>query len=192
MGSRGIASYSGFTRGVRALRGAEEDGGEINLVHVHLLLNHVPVIAVPIAMVLLAMAIHRESSEVAKSAMLLMFATAIVTIVVFLTGEPAEELVEKLPGISESMMEAHEEAALVATIATGVLGGVALVALVSKIGRPISRKVIWTSLLLAGVTWGMIAWTANLGGQIRHTEIRGMGVGAVPNDTGSRDERHDQ
>lgn len=53
-------------------------------------------------------------------------AVAAVAIVVYLTGEPAEELVENLAGIPEPALEAHEDAALTATIGFGIFGAAAL------------------------------------------------------------------
>ena len=52
-----------------------------------------------------------------------------VAVVVFLTGGPAEETVEKLPGFSESLTERHEEIALVATVLMAAFGALTLSAL---------------------------------------------------------------
>ena len=156
----------------------------MNLAHLHLLLNHVPVIAFPICAVLLALALLRRNSDVAKVALGLLAAAGAITIVVYLTGEPAEELVESLAGVSESLIEAHEEAALVATIASGLVGAGALIALLALRGRVVPRRVTWVSLLVTLAAAGTLGWTANLGGQIRHTEIRASGADAPPRGRG--------
>ena len=52
----------------------------------------------------------------------------------FLTGEPAEEVVGHLPGISEQAIEEHEEAAEVAAIVTGFAGLLGLWLLIARRG----------------------------------------------------------
>jgi hypothetical protein len=144
----------------------------MSVLHLHLLLNHVPVIGAVLAVLLLAFALARRSGELSKAALGLVALIAAVSVAVFLTGEPAEEVVEGLPGFSHALVERHEEAALVATVAMGALGGLALLALAAFRGRALPR---WaTGAALAGTLGvaGLMGYTANLGGQIRHTEIR--------------------
>ena len=141
--------------------------------HLHLALNHVPVIGLPIVLLLLAWAIVRRSPELTKASFGLLVLLAIVTITVQLTGEPAEELVEGLPGVLESMVERHEEAAVLGTFGMVAVGVIALIGLWRlRAGRILAR---WypSAVLVAGViVAGMMSWIANLGGQIRHSEIR--------------------
>ena len=141
--------------------------------HIHLALNHVPVIGLLIVLPLLAVARLRQSGELTRVSYALLVLLAAATVVVYLTGEPAEELIEDLPGFSEALVEEHEEVALVATIGMAVLGLVALVGLIRFRGPRIApagyaRGVLLLALLMGGV----MVWTANLGGQIRHSEIR--------------------
>ena len=140
-------------------------------VHLHLMLNHVPVIGAMLAILLLALAVARRSSELGKASLGLFALLGAVSIVVFLTGEPAEELVETLPGFSEAITERHEEAALVATIAMAALGALALGALVA-FRRALPRWVAVGGLVLALCAGGLMGYTAYLGGQVRHTEVR--------------------
>jgi uncharacterized membrane protein len=141
--------------------------------HLHLALNHVPVIGLPIVLLLLAWAIVKHSAELTKASFGLIILIAILTVIVQLTGEPAEELVEGLPGVIDSMVEAHEEAALLGTIGVLGLGAIAILGLWRlQTGRILPR---WYSslVLIAGVTVAaLMVWIANMGGQIRHTEIR--------------------
>jgi hypothetical protein len=117
--------------------------------HIHLALNHVPVVGLPVVVLLLAWGVVRRSPEVTRASLGLLVLLAAVTIVVQLTGEPAEDLVEGLPGVFESGIERHEEAALIGSIGMTALGLLGCVALSVYFG-----------------------WVANLGGQIRHSEIR--------------------
>jgi hypothetical protein len=145
----------------------------MNWAHLHLALNHVPVIGLPIVLLLLAWAIVRRSAELLKASFGLIILLAVVTVIVQVTGEPAEELVEGLPGVVESMVEAHEESALLGTIGVVVVGVIALLGLwrlgTGKIlPQWYSPAVLMTGILVAG----LMIWIANLGGQIRHSEIR--------------------
>ena len=142
-------------------------------VHIHLVLNHLPVIGTLVAIALLAWALLRRSPELTRVSFGMFVVFAFAGMLTYLTGEPAEHLVEDLAGVSHDAVEAHEEAALLATVLLAVLGGLALGGLVAfrrakAIPRGFAAVILGLSLFPA-VAMG---WTANLGGQIRHTEIR--------------------
>jgi hypothetical protein len=107
-------------------------------------------------------------------------AIAVIAIPTFLTGEPAEEVVEHMAGITGGSIEQHEEAALIALIAVEALGVMSLIGLIllQRLKR-FSQSVAVAGLAVAFVTGGLLAWTANLGGQIHHTEIRSRSVPTV-------------
>ena len=150
--------------------------------YLHLVLNHVPVIGMFLGLLLLLVAFVRNSEELKKVTLALLVLIALVTIPVYLTGEPAEEMIENIPGTSEAMIEQHEDAALFSMIAVEVTGITALAGLLifGRKKRPGNLLAIVT-LALSMICGGLLAWTANLGGQIRHTEIR-SGVGS-PSET---------
>ena len=151
----------------------------MNIAHLHLILNHFPVVGSVIVALLLALALYRRSDELGRAALLLAALVGAVSIAVYFTGEPAEELVERLPGVSEAITEQHEEAALVATIVVAALGALSLVVLGMHRGRrALSRRTTGAALALALVASGVMGYTAFLGGQVRHTEIRPGGVAA--------------
>jgi uncharacterized membrane protein len=155
----------------------------MNIVHFHLLLNHVPVVGVALGAVLLTYAVIRRSSEVAKLALALSAALAVVTVAVFFTGEPAEEAIEHMPAFSNAIVEQHEELALLSTLAFVGLGALGVTALVYFRRRLLPRWVTATGLALSLTVSGMMAVTANLGGQIRHSEIRvGASLGSTDGD----------
>lgn len=148
-------------------------------VHLHLLLNHIPLLLGAFATILLALAMLRKSDELKKVSLGAFVIAALIAVPVYLTGEPAEEAVEKLPGVSEAIIGRHEDAALIALIIMGTLGVAALAGLL--IFRKDRRIPLWFSggaLLLSLVAVGVMGWTANLGGQIRHSEIREGAVSA--------------
>ncbi len=140
--------------------------------HFHLILNHIPVLGTAFGLGLLAFGLWRKSDDLKKAALGVFVIVAITTIPVYLTGEPAEDGVALLPGVSKAYMERHEEAAGFSFAGGTVLGVVSLAALLFfRRGRLLP---IWvgSSLLAASlIVSGLMAWTANLGGQIRHSEI---------------------
>ena len=151
----------------------------MSVVHLHLLLNHVPVLGVGFVTLLLLLAVLRRSTEIAKVSLALLALVGGASILVFLTGEPAQEAIEKLPGFSERLIDRHEDAALVATIVAGCVGALALGTLIVYRRRTLPRWLITFVLVAAVGATGLMGYTANLGGQIRHTEIRSTSAAAA-------------
>jgi uncharacterized membrane protein len=141
--------------------------------HVHLLLNHIPVLGTAFGLLLLLFGLARKSEEIKKVSLGIFVIAAVMALPVYFTGESAEGVVEHLPGVSEPIIEPHEKAGLAALIGIGILGLLALGGLFHF--RRLDRLPGWfvtTALVLSVVVGGLMARTANLGGQIRHTEIR--------------------
>lgn len=137
------------------------------------MLNHVPLIGIGFVTLLLIVALIMKNSTMIDVALVFVIIVALWAVPAYLTGEPAEEVVEGLPGISESMIEEHEEAALTAFIFVEVVGGLALLSLLVR-KFSVKSGMVLTILTLVGIIigGGLIAWTANLGGKINHPEIR--------------------
>jgi hypothetical protein len=149
----------------------------MSLVHLHLMINHLPVIIVPLAGALLAWGMYRDERVVSRAALVMLVFAAIMTVPVFLTGEPAEEGVEQLPGIVEAVIERHEDVAPLALAATGLVGVLALVGLLlSRNGRSAPRGLGYTVLAAVVIAIGALSATAYLGGMIRHSELQPAGL----------------
>lgn len=149
--------------------------------HLHLLLNHFPIIGTLIGTGIMAYGYFAQSDATKKAALWTWVTMALLAIPVFLTGEPAEESVEGLAGVSEALIEAHEEAAEVALWVMEALGLFSLFALFFNFKNGYNGKTV-TALLfaLSLVTFGLMARTGYLGGQIRHTEIRSGAAAQTP------------
>ena len=145
----------------------------MNGAHLHLLINHIPVLGTVFGLALLAFGAWKGSDELRKAALGTFVIAALAAAATYLTGEPAEDVVKGLPGISRPLISRHEDAAGIALGGIIVLGVLALGGLIwFRWGRQMKT---WFSVLLLGtamIVTGLMAWTANLGGQIRHTEIR--------------------
>lgn len=158
----------------------------MSTVHLHLILNHVPVIGMAFVLLILGVSIWRRNDDMGKLGMAVLVGMAVITAAVFLTGEPAEEAVEGVVGVSDSMIHPHEAAAEASLIATAISGALALLVLFTYWRRSLPRWMTGAVLAASLITATMLGWTANLGGQIRHTEI---GRPATPADKTNDDER---
>ncbi len=141
--------------------------------HLHLALAHFPIIGTIIGAALLAYGQSFKNIEIQKVALATFIIMALLTIPVFLTGEEAEEAVEHLPGFSKQLIENHEELAEKAVWLMGILGGLSLIAFYAIIKKLSFAKILlWITLIVSLATFGLFAQVGNLGGQIRHAEIR--------------------
>ena len=140
-------------------------------VHVHLMLTHVPVLGTVFALGLLTVGLLRRSDELKKMALWAFAVSAAFAIPVFLTGEPAEDAVKRLSGVSKAAIETHEDAAKVAFGVVLALGALALGGLALLRRRSVPQWFAVSMLGLSLVSGGLLAWTADLGGKVRHTEI---------------------
>jgi uncharacterized membrane protein len=139
----------------------------VNLAHLHLLLNHFPTVGLGIALGLLLAALLKKSEDLKQASFVAFFLLGLVAIPVYLTGSAAQVVLEDQPNVSQQVMAAHKDAALLALILMEITGLVAWIAL-WRFRRWHQTAV----LVLAIVTFGLMARAANIGGHIRHPEIR--------------------
>jgi uncharacterized membrane protein len=145
----------------------------MNNAHWHLLLNHVPVLGVWFALAWMLAALILRNAVMVRSSWVALIVCALAAIPVYLTGEPAEEIVEGLPGVSKAILEQHEDIGKIAFIGMEVLGALALGALaVSWRNEKWLRPLAVTLVLLTTLCGAVLGYTAYLGGQVRHSEIR--------------------
>lgn len=164
----------------------------MDAVHIHLLLNHIPVLGSIFGVPLLGYALLRKSDELKQLALAILVFTALVAIPVYLTGEPAEDAVENLAGVSEAIIEQHEDGAKVSLILSIITGALSLAGIVlMKIKKETAGWFVLLPLIFSFATAVSMARTANLGGQIRHTEIRSAGTNATQGEKPSAKQEKD-
>ena len=147
----------------------------MNAAQAHLLLNHIPVLVHLTGIVVLAVGLLLKSRDVRNVGAWLIVAGALGAIPVYLTGEPAESVVKNYPDVSVLLVEDHQKSALISLVLLEFAGFSALLLnLASWRSKPIAaRGAVWCLLLAVTLlAFGTIAWTAHLGGLIRHEEIR--------------------
>jgi len=141
--------------------------------HLHLALNHVPVLGTPFLLGLLLWSWARGQAVTLRFCLWLFVMLAAASIGIKFTGDFAAEKVGAQPGFDKALIDQHEQSADQATTGVflmGIAAGVAL--LVSRRGRPTPTWTLGLLALLALATFALMARTANFGGHIRHPEIR--------------------
>jgi uncharacterized membrane protein len=166
----------------------------MNSAQIHLALTHVPVILSLVGLVMLIIALFKKSNSLLKTSYYILLFAGIAAIPVYLTGEGTEELVERLPGVSEPAIERHEDVAKLAMISIVVAGLAALTGLFLSRRNSAARMFKIVVLLFAIASGALLAQTAHLGGLIRHTEIKSGSVvqGSADNGIGEQKAEHDE
>ncbi len=145
----------------------------MNDAHLHLLVNHVPILGTLFGLLLGLYGAVRRQPAVVRAAFLALLVSGLGGYVAQETGEDAEEAVEELPGVTHAAIHEHEEAAEWATWAGLALAVVALGGLAWRRREPeVGTAPTVAVLLFAAVVFALMARVGNLGGEIRHTEIR--------------------
>jgi hypothetical protein len=161
----------------------------VNLAHLHLVMNHVPTVGAVAALGLLLLALIRRNDPLKHAALELLFVVAVLTLPVYVSGVAANSEVRELPEISAEAVRMHHDAALIGFALTefaGFIGWVALwqsrrrspsPALGASRPAPGLMAAVMVLLVLAVAVMGR---AANLGGEIRHPEIRTGGAAPAP------------
>jgi hypothetical protein len=144
----------------------------MNLTHIHLITNHIPVIGTGIGILILLLGMYRKSLEVQFAAYFILIASTFGAIIAYFSGEPAIESVEYIFDVSERSIEAHADAARITFFSMLILAMMSLIAMLIITKKPLRASAFaQIVLLVAAISFGLAAYTANLGGKIRHTEI---------------------
>jgi len=144
----------------------------MNQTHVHLLITHLPIFGSILGGLVLAHGLWTKSNQTKIAAYNLFVISAIGAGIAYLTGEAAEETVENIQGIVEATINQHEEFALFALISLIILGLTSIIGLfITLKNLAMTRTVAFIILFISLISFGLVARTGYLGGQIRHTEI---------------------
>jgi len=143
----------------------------MNLPHLHLLLNHWPIIGTFIAVGLFLVALATSSDDLKQVTLALFVLLALMAIPAYLTGYIAQDRLRDQPGVSAELMTTHQGAALLALAALTFTGTFAWAGLWQyRTSRP-SRWTVAAVLACSALTVGLMVVAGNTGGAIRHPEI---------------------
>jgi len=152
----------------------------MNAAHLHLLVNHFPIIGVVVGLVILLCGYVFKSQLTKRIGNITLFFSALFVYPSFNTGEGAEELTEHLPGVNESLIEKHEELAEQMVNFVTILLPLLLVTFYAEWKQKSFLKYVQLAVLVLAlivVAYGKLVGTS--GGEIRHTEIRKVQTNAT-------------
>jgi hypothetical protein len=150
--------------------------------HIHLLLNHFPVIGFMIGLGLFFIAIIAKSEHLRVASLVVLVAISIIAIPTYVTGNAAGEAIcgvaANLPGACKDgtprfLIDQHEGVALLGLFWMVLTGGLAWLGLWQW--RRFGRESKWTdglTVALGLIALAVISRAAEIGGEIRHPEIR--------------------
>src|SRR6266851_4371575 len=146
----------------------------MNFAHLHLLLNHFPIIGTIVGLCLFLISLVGKNEDLRRAGLIIFSAMALVAIPTFFSGTGAQGAIKKLPGVSEALIERHQGSAMLAMVFMEITGGLSLVALWKSQGSSRPARWNWSLsvvLLFSMVTVGLMARVGTTGGDIRHPEI---------------------
>jgi uncharacterized membrane protein len=144
----------------------------MNLPHIHLLLNHFPIIGTIIGLGLLLFALIGKSEDLKRASLVILAGIALLALPTYMSGNGAAQVLQKLPTVSKNAIAAHNKAAMFAIVFIELLGMFAWLGLwQSRRFRRMSGWTIGTVLVVGAITVYFASVTGNTGGQIRHDEI---------------------
>lgn len=149
----------------------------MNQTHIHLLITHLPIFGSVFGSLVLAHGLWTKTIQTKIAAYNLLILSSLGAVIAYSTGEAAEETVENIQGVLKSAIDQHEDFAIISLIALIVMGVLSVAALYltlkkSTFTKSIAQVILFVSL----ISFGLVARTGYLGGQIRHTELNSSNI----------------
>ena len=120
----------------------------MNFVHLHLLVNHLPIIGTAIGFIVLLSGTLLKSKVTQRTGLLIATFAAIAAFPTMFSGDQAEHLLEKSKEIDMTFVEAHEEAAEIYIKIVIAAGIVSLITFLFTFGKSkITHVLSWISIL---------------------------------------------
>ena len=143
--------------------------------HAHLLFNHFPIIGSIISVLVLVTGFLSKNNIVKKTALAIILFTSVMTIPAFTTGEEAEEALEAINQAPDSIIHEHEELAEIG-LWTTICVGLAAAFTFFNSRKKFGPRLFVVTLVILMANSIVLVKIGELGGVIRHTEIRQPGV----------------
>jgi hypothetical protein len=145
----------------------------MNFAHIHLLLNHIPVIGAIIGFGLFLISLTGKNEDLRRGSLIVFAAMALIAIPAFVSGKGAQLMLKGKPGISDAFVQRHEGAAMLALWFLEATGALALAGLWQFHRRPrMARWNVLAVLIFSFLAVGLMVRTGNTGGEISHPEVR--------------------
>jgi uncharacterized membrane protein len=153
----------------------------MNDAHLHMVVNHFPIIGTFFGIGILITGIFLKNNSIKNTAYVLFIVAAIFGAFSMGTGEGAEEMVEDFPNIGKAIIHEHEELAEKFAIVLYVTGVFALISFGAAVKKFRMAKIFsFITLILALISGVLSIKVGTSGGEIRHTEIRENSAVSAP------------
>lgn len=145
----------------------------MNWAYIHLVINHFPIIGVIIGTILLAAGVFFKNQGVTISGLGTIVFAALMAIVAYLSGNPAEELMRGFSDIAKSLISRHENLATISMYILFPAGLMACVTMYSILKKDKTiRFLLIITIVLSLISCAAMGFVGLTGGQIRHDEFR--------------------
>jgi len=145
----------------------------MNDAHLHLIVNHFPIIGAIFGLGIVIFGIILKNSTLKNVAYSLFIIATISGALSMNTGEGAEEIAEQLPDVTHHIIHEHEEAAEKLMLVLYALGVFSILGLFLNFKNHAKANFVsYFVLILAIIAVYFGKLTGTSGGEIRHTEIR--------------------
>lgn len=147
----------------------------MNAPHIHLLINHLPIIGLIIGVLVVIFGLLSKKQVISSVGLWIAMIAGFSSYPTMYSGGASEHFFEENEGkycVSEDLIHEHEEAAELAfwpCIATGLFAGLALIG--NRIGHKHTQKAEILVVFIGIIAIILIGKAGMTGGQIRHPEI---------------------
>src|ERR1700675_3858405 len=116
----------------------------MNFAHLHLLLNHFPIIGTIVGLGLFLVSLVGKNEDLRRASLIIFASMALVAIMTFFSGPGAAGAIKKTPGISEALIQRHQGAAMLALLFMEITGALSLTSLWKSQGKSSPARWNWS------------------------------------------------
>ena len=142
-------------------------------------MNHVPTVGSVVALALLILGYARRNEHLKHVGLELLFVIAVLTLPVYVSGVAAHRELREVKEVSDDAIRIHQDVALFGFAWMEFAGFIAWVALWQWRRRGGGARLVPVATALLIVSLAVMGRAANLGGEIRHPEIRAADAAAA-------------
>ncbi|WP_157452544.1 hypothetical protein [Chloroherpeton thalassium] len=140
------------------------------------MITHFPIFGTLIGSAFLAYGIFSKQDAIKQASFVLIILIALATVPVLISGSGAADAFAPFVGeLDRQIIKEHKELAEKTLWLSALMGGLSLASFITLLKKNnLAYALSITTLLITLITFGAFSKVGNLGGQIRHTEIRHM------------------
>jgi uncharacterized membrane protein len=144
----------------------------VNLAHLHLLLNHFPIIGTLVGVGLFLFSLVGKNDDLKRAGLITLAVMALISLPAFFSGIGAQGAIQKITGVSAALIDRHEGAAILALLFMEITGALSVAGLWQsyKFSTP-ARWNVAAVLVFSLITVGLMTRVGTTGGDVRHPEI---------------------